>query len=71
MGLPPFGGEEGKRRLQSLNYASANVVDEYQTGKKDKPSGGGDKPQGGKKEKEDEPQTEETGGGEEGEGDAV
>lgn len=71
IGLPPFGGEEGKRRLQSLNYASANVVDEYQTGKKDEPNGGGEsKPKSGKTEKEEKPQTEKTGGGEE-EGDAV
>lgn len=29
-GLPPVGGEEGRRRVQSLNYVAADKVDEYQ-----------------------------------------
>lgn len=44
-GLPPVGGEDGKRRVQSLNYAAADIVDKYQleeTPPKKKKKGGGD-----------------------------
>lgn len=41
-GLPLIGGEEGKRRIQSLNYAAQDMVDKYQ--------GGGDDEGKGKKE---------------------
>lgn len=37
-GFPPIGGEEGKRRVQTLNMASTDIVDMYQmlgAGKKD------------------------------------
>lgn len=30
--FPPIGGEEGKRRVQSLNMANAAIVDKYQLG---------------------------------------
>jgi len=33
-GLPPLGGEQGRRLLQSLNYVSTAKADEYQTGEK-------------------------------------
>ena len=49
-GFPPIGGEEGKRRVQTLNMANAEIVDKYQltsAGSKDDPP------------KEDNPQTEE------------
>lgn len=29
-GFPPIGGEEGKRRVQTLNMANAAIIDEYQ-----------------------------------------
>lgn len=35
-GLPPIGGEEGARRVQTLNMASTDIVDEYQLGGKQK-----------------------------------
>lgn len=38
--LSPFGGEDGKHRLQSLNYVAADKANEYQVGK-DKEQGGG------------------------------
>ena len=44
-GLPPVGGEDGKRRVQSLNYAAADIVDKYQleeTPPKKKEKGGGE-----------------------------
>lgn len=31
-GFPPIGGEEGARRVQTLNMASAEIVDKYQLG---------------------------------------
>ena len=31
--LPPIGGEEGQRRVQTLNMANAAIVDSYQLGK--------------------------------------
>jgi HK97 family phage portal protein len=34
-GYPPIGGEEGSRRVQTLNMASAAIVDAYQLGKVD------------------------------------
>lgn len=30
--MPPIGGEEGAKRLQSLNYVNSNLADEYQVG---------------------------------------
>ena len=33
--LPAIGGEEGKKRLQTLNVINANLADKYQGGKKD------------------------------------
>lgn len=39
-GYPPFGGEEGRRRVQTLNMANAEIVDKYQldsTGKDQPP----------------------------------
>lgn len=35
-GLPPIGGEEGKRRVQTLNAVNAEKADEYQLGDKPK-----------------------------------
>ena len=32
--LPAIGGEEGNKRLQTLNVINANLADEYQGGKK-------------------------------------
>lgn len=32
--LPPIGGEEGKKRLQTLNVVNASLADKYQGGKK-------------------------------------
>ena len=31
--LPPIGGEEGKKRMQSLNYINADIADIYQLGR--------------------------------------
>ena len=36
--MPPIGGEEGSRRVQTLNMINANKADKYQTGE-----GGGEK----------------------------
>ena len=36
LGFPPIGGEEGKRRVQTLNMVNAEKADEYQLGKQDK-----------------------------------
>ena len=40
-GFPPIGGDEGKRRVQTLNMANAEIVDQYQLGggKAKKPTG--------------------------------
>lgn len=51
LGYPPIGGDEGRRRVQSLNMVNAAKADEYQVGdsgagKKDK-SKGKDEPEGG------------------------
>ena len=35
-GFSPYGGEEGKRRFQSLNFVDAQKAEEYQLGKKKK-----------------------------------
>ena len=32
LGYPPIGGEEGKRRVQTLNMVNAEKADEYQLG---------------------------------------
>ena len=32
LGFPPIGGEEGKRRVQTLNMVNAALADEYQLG---------------------------------------
>lgn len=34
LGYPPIGGEEGKRRIQTLNVVNAEKADEYQLGEK-------------------------------------
>lgn len=31
--LPPIGGEEGKKRMQSLNYINGDIADFYQLNK--------------------------------------
>lgn len=36
LGFPPIGGEEGKRRVQTLNMVNAAKADEYQLGKSGK-----------------------------------
>lgn len=36
-GLPPVGGEDGRRRLQSLNYVASDKVDNYQLDEPQKP----------------------------------
>ena len=36
LGFPPIGGEEGKRRVQTLNMVNAEKADEYQLGDKPK-----------------------------------
>ncbi|MGN1112025.1 MAG: phage portal protein, partial [Acutalibacteraceae bacterium] len=36
LGFPPIGGEEGKRRVQTLNMVNADKADEYQLGEKNK-----------------------------------
>lgn len=36
LGFPPIGGEEGKRRVQTLNMVNAAKADEYQLGEKPK-----------------------------------
>ena len=36
LGFPPIGGEEGKRRVQTLNMVNAEKADEYQLGGKPK-----------------------------------
>lgn len=38
----PIGGEEGKRRVQSLNMASTKIVDKYQLDSAKQKDGGGD-----------------------------
>ena len=30
--MPPIGGEEGKKRIQTLNVVNSNIADEYQLG---------------------------------------
>ena len=40
--LPAIGGEEGKKRLQTLNVINANLADKYQGGNKDEKSSKGD-----------------------------
>ena len=49
--MPTIGGEEGSRRVQTLNMVNAELADKYQTGgdgpKKDpppEPEGGGEPP---------------------------
>ena len=37
LGYPPIGGEEGKRRIQTLNVVNAEKADEYQLGDESKP----------------------------------
>lgn len=37
LGYPPIGGEEGKRRVQTLNVVNAEKADEYQLGSDNKP----------------------------------
>lgn len=37
LGFPPIGGEEGKRRVQTLNMVNAQKADEYQLGGKTDP----------------------------------
>ena len=32
LGFPPIGGEEGKRRVQTLNVVNAKKADQYQLG---------------------------------------
>ncbi len=39
--LPAVGGEEGKKRLQTLNVINANLADKYQGGKENEQSGEG------------------------------
>ncbi len=34
--MPQIGGEEGKRRVQTLNMVAADLADQYQVGKKKK-----------------------------------
>ena len=34
LGLPPLGGEEGQRILQSLNSINSNIADAYQLDRK-------------------------------------
>lgn len=41
--LPTIGGEEGKKRLQTLNVVNADLADEYQGGKKNGKSNKGNK----------------------------
>lgn len=60
LGFPPIGGEEGKRRVQTLNMVNADKADEYQLGEKNRekapPEGetnNGDKPKGKNDEEED------------------
>ena len=36
LGFPPIGGEEGKRRVQTLNMVNADKADEYQLGDNNK-----------------------------------
>lgn len=36
LGFPPIGGEEGKRRVQTLNMVNADKADEYQLGDEEK-----------------------------------
>ena len=31
-GFPPIGGEEGARRVQTLNMVNAEIIDKYQLG---------------------------------------
>lgn len=31
-GFPPIGGEEGARRVQTLNMVNADIIDKYQLG---------------------------------------
>lgn len=38
LGYPPIGGEEGKRRIQTLNVVNAEKADEYQLGDESKPN---------------------------------
>lgn len=38
LGFPPIGGEEGKRRVQTLNVVNAEKADEYQLGTPPKPN---------------------------------
>ena len=65
-GFPPIGGEEGKRRVQTLNMVNAELADKYQTGKngpdKDPPPEPPDPPDGDGPEDEKPPED----GGEEG-----
>ena len=35
-GLPPIGGEEGQRRVQTLNVVNTQIIDAYQMGRVDK-----------------------------------
>ena len=50
LGYPPIGGEEGKRRVQTLNVVNANKADEYQLGtdtkKEEPPEDGNDDGEG-------------------------
>lgn len=50
LGYPPIGGDEGKRRVQTLNVVNANKADEYQLGtdtkKEEPPEDGNDDGEG-------------------------
>jgi hypothetical protein len=50
LGFPPIGGEEGRRRVQTLNVVNADKADEYQLGE------GEGKPDPEQKEPENEPE---------------
>ena len=41
--MPTIGGEEGSRRVQTLNMVNAALADKYQTGEETTPPEGGDK----------------------------
>ena len=60
--MPTIGGDEGARRVQTLNMVNAKLADKYQTGgdgpEKDPPPEPTEPPEGGEKPPED--------GGEEG-----
>lgn len=43
-GFPPIGGDEGKRRVQTLNMVNAAIADKYQLESNGTKTGGGDPP---------------------------